>query len=231
LDEVLSVARHKGEQNMENITFNFVQLHQHGPAFSDFLRLRKHFFVDTLGWDIPHDDDVEMDQYDNPQASYSLAIRDGEVVGGVRVMPTTAKWGNHSYMLRDAFHGKLIDIPTSVLSEEILSPTVWEGTRIVVSDRLQTHAERAQCLSTIMDGMIDIVASQGGERIMALCPLAMMRALRKRGYDVNTVGNPHHNTGDGRRYAVLTMPAQKAVEGLSLRPSKPIFANMLATAA
>jgi acyl homoserine lactone synthase len=203
---------------MENITFNFVQLHQHGPAFSNFLRLRKHFFVDSLGWDIPHDDEFEMDQYDNPKASYSLAMKDGEVVGGVRVMPTTAKWGTHSYMLRDAFHGKLIDIPSDVLSEEILSPTVWEGTRIVVSDKLTTHRVRAQCLSTIMDGMIDLVASQGGERIMALCPLAMMRALRKRGYDVGTVGNPHQNVGDGRRYAVLTMPAEKATENLPLSP-------------
>ena len=46
---------------MENITFNLSQLHIHGTAFYDFLGLRKRFFVDKLGWDIPHDDDVEMD--------------------------------------------------------------------------------------------------------------------------------------------------------------------------
>jgi acyl homoserine lactone synthase len=195
---------------MENITFNFVDQHYHGGAFTEFLNLRKRFFVDALGWDIPHDEQFEMDQYDNPKASYSLAVMQGQIVGGVRVMPTTAKWGTHSYMLRDAFYGKLIDIPSNVLDEDILSPEIWEGTRIVISDQLTTHDERAECLTMIMDGMVDIVRKHGGKRIMALCPLAMMRALRKRGYDVGTVGEPHKNTGDGRRYAVLTMPAQKA---------------------
>ncbi len=196
---------------MENITFKFVQLHHHGAAFHDFLKLRKRFFVDNLGWDIPHDESVEMDQYDNPQAYYSLAVRDGEVVGGVRVMPTTARWGTHSYMLRDAFHGKLIDIPSSLLTEEIHSPTIWEGTRVVVSDSLKTHRERSECLSQIMDGMIDIVAEQGGESIIALCPLAMMRALRQLGYDVDRVGVPYKSEGDGRRYSVLTMPAARTL--------------------
>lgn len=46
-----------------------------------------------------------MDQYDNPQAYYSVILGDGEVIGGARVMPTTAKWGNHTYMLLDALKG------------------------------------------------------------------------------------------------------------------------------
>jgi acyl homoserine lactone synthase len=69
---------------MENITFNLSQLHIHGTAFYDFLGLRKRFCVDKLGWDIPHDDDVEMDQCDNPKAYYSLVLRDGVVIGGAR---------------------------------------------------------------------------------------------------------------------------------------------------
>lgn len=100
---------------MQNITFGFTDLHHHNTAFFDFLKLRKEFFVDTLGWDIPHDDSFEMDQYDNPKAFYSLVVRDGQVIGGARAMATTAKWGTHSYMLRDAVKGKLIDIPPSVL--------------------------------------------------------------------------------------------------------------------
>ena len=34
---------------MENITFDLSDLHRYGTAFYDYLRLRKHFFVDTLG--------------------------------------------------------------------------------------------------------------------------------------------------------------------------------------
>jgi len=60
---------------MENITFNLSGLHAYGSAFFDFLGLRKRFFVDELGWDIPHDDNYEMDQYDNPSAWYSLVLK------------------------------------------------------------------------------------------------------------------------------------------------------------
>ena len=92
---------------MHNVTFDFLGQHRHGTAFHEYLRLRKTFFVDALNWDIPHNDDVEMDQYDNPCAHYSLVLHRGRVVGGSRAMPTTAIWGKHTYMLRDALRGGL----------------------------------------------------------------------------------------------------------------------------
>ncbi len=83
---------------MENITFDMSTMHMYGSAYFDYLALRKRFFFDTLGWDIPHNDKVEMDQYDNPTAHYSLVLRNGRVVGGARAMATTASWGQHTYM-------------------------------------------------------------------------------------------------------------------------------------
>ena len=53
---------------MFNLRFDFCGLHRHGPAFWDFLRLRKQVFVDQLKWDIPHNETIEMDQYDTPVA-------------------------------------------------------------------------------------------------------------------------------------------------------------------
>lgn len=196
---------------MENITFDLAHLHEHGGAFYDYLGLRKRFFVDQLGWDIPHDDDVEMDQYDNPKASYSLVLCNGRVVGGARTMATTAKWGTHTYMLRDAVQGKLIDIPPSVLDQDIASETVWECTRLVISDDLKTHAERSTCLSLIVDGLMDVACQRGATQLMSLSPLALMRALRQLGYDADRIGEPYLNEGDGRRYAVLSMPAHRSM--------------------
>jgi acyl homoserine lactone synthase len=192
---------------MENITFTLADMHRHGTAFYDYLGLRKRFFVDNLGWNIPHDDTVEMDQYDNPKASYSLVVQDGKVVGGARIMPTTATWGTHSYMLRDAVQGKLIDIPPSVLGRDIVDEDMWECTRLVIDDEVKTHADRSTCLSLIVDGLIDLAADQGASRLMSLSPLALMRALRQLGYDAERVGEPYLNEGDGRRYAVLSMSA------------------------
>ncbi len=194
---------------MENVTFNLAQLHQHGSAFYDFLALRKRFFVDNLGWDIPHDDEVEMDQYDNPRAWYSLVLKDGEVVGGARAMATTTQWGSHSYMLRDALKGKLIDIPASVMQADVCTKDVWECTRLVISDEVTTHAARSTCLSLIVQGLIDVAADAGANRLMSLSPLALMRALRQLGFGAERIGDPYLNDGDGRRYAVLAMPVER----------------------
>lgn len=193
---------------MQNITFDLSSMHQHGNAFFQFLTLRKRFFVDDLGWDIPHDERVEMDQYDNPSAHYSLVIRDGRVIGGARAMPTTAVWGPHSYMLRDAAKGMLADIPGDVMDPDLTNPRIWEITRFVVDDSL-CAAERSRCLTLILDGLVRIAQERGGVELMSLSPLPMVRALRQLGYPAKRVGQPHVDTGDGRRYAVISMPAKR----------------------
>jgi len=195
---------------MENITFNLSCLHRHGTAFFDYLGLRKRFFVDTLGWDIPHNDSVEMDQYDNPLAHYSIVLRDGIVVGGARAMPTTSSWGEFTYMLRDAVAGKLPDIPNKIMDSEIQTSKVWECTRLVMSDDLRCHADRSTCLSLIVDGLVTVAQESGGSELMSLSPVSLMRALRQLGYSANRIGEPYNNPGDGRKYAVLSMPAQRA---------------------
>jgi len=200
---------------MQNITFNIAQMHNFGSSFYDFLRLRKTFFVDNLGWNIPHDDEVEMDQYDNPQAWYSLVLRDGKVIGGARAMSTKAEWGSHTYMLRDAVQGKLIDIPAHVLGRDIQQDDMWECTRLVMSDEVSTHAERSECLSKIVGGLVDVAAENGASQLMSLSPLALMRALRQLGFGAERIGEPYLNDNDGRRYAVLSMPTERMV------PSSP----------
>ncbi|GAA0301395.1 acyl-homoserine-lactone synthase [Rhodovulum strictum] len=197
---------------MHNLSFTFADLHRHGPAFYDFLALRKRVFVDQLGWDVPHDGIVEMDQYDTPQAHYSVVLREGRVVGGARTMPTTSTWGPHTYMLRDAFQGKLPHIPPRIMPEDIASPGVWECTRLVIDDSLQTGAERAECLRLIVDGLVGIARARGASQMICLSSLALMRALRQLGYDVRQLGESYRNSEDGRNYAVLAMPACLAGE-------------------
>jgi N-acyl-L-homoserine lactone synthetase len=190
---------------MHYVTFDFLGQHRHATAFHQYLSLRKRFFVDALGWNIPHDDDVEMDQYDNPCAHYSLVLRGSTVVGGARVMPTTAAWGQHSYMLRDALNGEM-DIPPHVVAEEIVSRDVWECTRLVVSDDLGTQAERLECLSLILWGCWDILREKGGSEVVSLSPVSMARTLRQLGYAARPVGVPYSEK-DGRRYVMLRTPA------------------------
>lgn len=190
---------------MQYVTFGFLGQHQHGTAFHQYLRLRKWYFVDVLGWNIPHDDDVEMDQYDNPCAHYVLVQRDSAVVGGARMMPTTSSWGQHSYMLRDARLGR-IDIPRQAVPDEIVSGDVWECTRFVLSDALGTQADRTECLSLILWGCNELLQEKGGREVISLSPVPMLRTLRQLGYPANRICEPYSET-DGRRYATISTPA------------------------
>jgi acyl homoserine lactone synthase len=192
---------------MDNITFNLLDLHRHGPAFFEFLALRKRFFVDQLGWDIPHDDQVEMDQYDNPKAYYSLVLQAGKVIGGMRAMATTAQWGTHTYMLRDAVDGKLIGIPADILPRAEVTPMVWEATRVVISDTVTTQADRARCLSLVLDGVVAQARAHGASEIIALCPPVFARTLRQLGFPARIIGESYINLHDARRYVAMRMPA------------------------
>lgn len=193
---------------MENIRFDFSDFHRHGRAFYEFLALRKQVFVDQLKWDVPHNDTVEMDQYDTPVAHYSLVLRDGVVIGGARTMATTSVWGEHTYMLRDAYSGKLRYIPRHIMSVDIATPKVWECTRLVISSAIDTQADRAECMRLIVDGLIDLVRSHGAAELICLSSLHLMRVLRQLGYDVDRLGETYRNDEDGRQYGVLRMPAE-----------------------
>jgi acyl homoserine lactone synthase len=152
-----------------------------------------------------------MDQYDTPVAHYSLVIDEaGAVVGGARTMATTALWGPHSYMLRDAHLGKLKYIPPEILPHDIATPEVWECTRLVISDALTTQERRATCLRLIVDGLVGRARDHGATEMICLSSLALMRALRQIGYDVSRAGPTYRNDEDGRVYAALRMPAKFA---------------------
>jgi acyl homoserine lactone synthase len=167
--------------------------------------LRKRFFVDQLGWDIPHNENFEMDQYDNPLAYYSLVLDQGKVVGGARVMATTSNWGKHTYMMGDAAEGRLESIPGAAMPSSIKSPDVWEMTRLVVTDELSNAYDRKTCLQMVCDGCLDIVQSNGCVELRAISSLAMVRVLRQAGYPVDRMGTVWRDPGDGREYSGMKM--------------------------
>ncbi|SNT17067.1 acyl-homoserine-lactone synthase [Tropicimonas sediminicola] len=192
---------------MHNICFDMASMHKHGNAFYEFLRIRKRLFVDTLNWDIPHNDDVEMDQYDNPLAHYSLVIRDGEVIGGARTTPVLAHWGPHTSMFQDALNGRLKDIPADLLEADFDAASSWECTRLSIAETVTTAKDRTECLDLIVDGLARTAQAHGATTLVSLSPPPLLRALRRLGHDVTRIGRIYRAEGDGRSYALLSMPA------------------------
>ena len=119
-------------------------------------------------------------------------------------------------MLRDAAAGKLPDIPGQVMDTEIEDAKVWECTRLVISDDVTGRDDRSLCLSLIVDGLVTVAARKGGQKLISLSPVTLMRALRQLGYSASRIGKTYSNAADGRKYAVLTMPAVRAGEIYSI---------------
>jgi acyl homoserine lactone synthase len=194
---------------MNYVTFDFTTFHKFGSTFYDYLGLRKKYFVDELKWDIFHDDHVEMDQYDNPLAHYSVIIKDGKVVGGARTAPTSAKWGDTTYMLKDVASGKLPKIPNQIYTDNFETDRVWECTRLVVSNELKGMREKIDCLRLIVEGIVHETQPLGAEHLICLSPPTLPRMFRSFGYDCKQVSDPYTCPEDGRKYAVLMMPTAK----------------------
>ncbi|SLN54891.1 acyl-homoserine-lactone synthase [Roseisalinus antarcticus] len=193
---------------MHYVTFGLRDLHEYGNAYYEYLALRKRFFVDSLGWAIPHDDQVEMDQYDNPKARYSLVIGDeGQVLAGARALPTTARWGETTYMLRDAQAGQISGIPADLLNGQIVSKSMWECTRLVISPDMRGMKARIDCLDLICRGLVDVAEEQGATELMSLSNLWLLRALKSLGFDASLMSRPYVNADDGHKYAVMKIPA------------------------
>ncbi len=145
---------------MQFISFQLVDLHKHGPAFYSYLMLRKRYFVDRLGCDTPHDDEVEMDSFDNPLTWYTLAVQNGTVVAGVRLVRPA--FGSPAVNLFDTQDGSVLEkIDNS-------DPDVWNCTRIAVRDDAIVFEERRNCLSQLIEKATTLAKSQGATDVHEL---------------------------------------------------------------
>jgi len=201
---------------LRNITFDLSDMHLHGSAFYSFLKLRKSHFVDSMGWDIPTDGIVEMDQYDTPLAHYSVVLEGGRVVGGARCLPTNVSWGGFTNMLQDSARGLLEGIPRDLFDPSLCGPETWEGTRLIVSDAVVTKRGRLQCLALTIDGLVRIIRSRGGTSFLTLSPLPLQRTAALVGLQAERLTHPCVCEADGREYAVFRCKAERALTHMAL---------------
>lgn len=158
---------------------SFSNMHRFGDLWATFMRARKAVFVDRLKWSLPVADGIEFDQYDTPFARWVVLHEYGEILGGVRLLPTTAKVGLHSYMLRDAQLGLLQDIPTDVLFFEApVENRIFEATRLFITDAVP--AERRVAVQTeLMKSFARAARAEGATHVIGIVPAVWSRWLRR----------------------------------------------------
>lgn len=153
----------------------------------EFFKLRKKLFVDDMGWDIPHDDEIEFDQYDHLNTSYCIIVDDNRVVGGARILRTDTNRKGWSYMIKDASEGKISQIPSKIISDAPSNETTFEITRFTVDPSLDLDKRNA-ILKELSFSSYQCVANMGGEYAIALMSPLFLRWFRNIGIAADKLG-------------------------------------------
>jgi acyl homoserine lactone synthase len=195
--------RSKGEIGRIRATVLSVgNVHLHGELYGDFLRSRKQVFIDTKLWDLPQSEGMEFDQYDTPQCRSIVLHEYGEVIAGIRILPTKARCGCYSYMLRDAQLGIIDTIPQHVLYEEApIADNIWEATRLFISPEVPAK-RRILVQSRLMQEMAAAAATQGATYVVGIVPYVFRRWLERLGMGALPIG-PKFTIGEDISQAAM----------------------------
>ena len=200
----------KTDGHIKATTITFRTITQHGDLLVNFMEARKRVFIDNLHWSLPHTDGMEFDQYDTPQARWIAIHEFGQILGGVRLSPTTAKCGVYSYMLRDAQQGLLSDIPSDVLFFEApVLENVWEASRLFITDEVPAQ-RRLKVQAVLMEQMSATARERSATHVIGIVPAVFTRWLRRLGLDAVPVG---------RRFAIDGTHSQAALFNVSRMPN------------
>lgn len=167
---------------------SFADIHMHGDLLVKYLRARRAIFIDRLHWNVAQADGMEFDQYDTPFCRWIVLHEFGEVLAGVRLLPTTARCGIYTYMLRDAQRGLLPDIPSDVLFISApVDPLVWEASRFFITESVP--ATRRPLLQRLLFEQMSVTArQQGALHILGIVPGVWSRWARRLGADATPIG-------------------------------------------
>lgn len=153
------------------------------PANADRLhRLRHKVFFEKLNWDVPSIDGREIDEFDVPGTVHLISRGDdGEVVGCMRLMPTTGP-----YMLRDTFPELLRGQPA------IEADDVWEVSRFAIN----AHASDAGGFGfggkarSLIATAYRFAVEHGVRRYVLVTSVAVERLLVSLGVHIHRIAPP-----------------------------------------
>lgn len=146
---------------------------------------RYQIFVETLGWDLDCDGELEIDQFDQPTTSYFLAYDDDRsVIGSVRLIPST-----EPHLISDVFPELCDD---GVPREE----GIWEASRMYVMPQKGEYEARFAIGCRILSGVMEYGMLFGGTRFTAVTNMEGVSGFLDMGCDVTPLGIPRDVSGE-----------------------------------
>ncbi len=119
-------------------------------------RLRHKIFVEQLKWrDLARADGREIDGYDDAHAVHMLAMRDGEVIGYQRMLPTT-----RPHLLSEV-------MPHLCEGALPRGPQIWEWTRFCVAQGCRLRGRTLNpVIAALLTGLVEWGLANGVNRVV-----------------------------------------------------------------
>ncbi len=165
---------------------NRANRHLFDDKLNELFCARKQTFIDECGWNIPQDaQGREIDQFDTDNTVYLLSCtQEGELVGGTRMMPTTAP-----HMMSDVF-GFLCDYPAPI------GPMVWEGSRYFVRKKFRKTPAIQVAHTEMLCGMMETCLVYGIEQFIFVINGFHASGMIALGWDIVPLGAPKEIDGN-----------------------------------
>ncbi|WP_375690972.1 acyl-homoserine-lactone synthase [Pseudooceanicola sp. LIPI14-2-Ac024] len=186
-------------------TMSMTNMTQYGDLWVEFMRARREVFIDRLHWTLSQTEGMEFDQYDTPQARWVAVHEYGQVLGGIRLMPTTSRCAAYSYMLRDAQMNMLDSIPNDVLFFDApVDPKIWEATRLFIAEGVDAK-RRPLVQRMVLTAMQTTAADHGAHSVIGIVPAVFSRWLKRIGMNAAPVGPKFNIDGTWSQAALFPL--------------------------
>lgn len=153
---------------------------------------RHKVFVDTLGWPLQVESNLEFDQFDRSDTLYLIAFnQDRQIIGTGRLLPC-----NKPYLLADVFpelmEGCAIPRGADVWELSRFSSMDFSGDRLPQA-AAQFHSPASPLL---LQAALDLAAQAGVSRLITVSPLGIERILRRLGFSASRAAPPRRVNGE-----------------------------------
>ncbi len=189
----------------------------HASKIDEMHIWRKKVFIDENGWDLPHSNGREYDQYDDEHAIYILEYEaNGDLVHSQRMRPTL-----RGSMLTDIFSSALADGPDSIIDDK-----TWEMTRGFVTPKYRVAA-RDDIRAAMRLTILQLAQNAGIRRIVNFIDVRLLPYFINSAYRFKPLGLPiGYGTGSGIAIEIEVSTAAIAhmAETLNVRSLLPTAA-------
>lgn len=142
-------------------------------------RDRKRVFIDTLRWDLPHDAERELDQFDNEHAEYLILQHPvtGAHMASLRLLRT-----DRPHLMSEVF-------PFLCEAGVPRGPQIREVTRLCLSPTLRAR-DRLRARNTLVNGLLQYAVLQDVKALTGLSELGFLSQVLSAGWDCMPLGLP-----------------------------------------